>query len=131
MTAILAPLAGAWAAALASVWLIPAASGLAAGIVAGWFGGDWILALIAAGTVAGAVLAYRLLGLKGALAALSAGAALFAFRAGERHGAAIQSAREKADADRRATARERTQEDVRRAPDDELRRRAARWVRDE
>lgn len=124
-------LTGLFAAALASAWIIPAASGLAAGIVAGWFGGDWGLALIAAGTVAGAVLAYRLAGIKGALAALAAGAALFAYRSGERKGAAAQAAKEKADADRRATARERIQEDVHRAPDAELRRRAARWVRDE
>lgn len=119
------------ASALASAWLVPAASGLAAGIVAGWFGGDWGLALIAALTVGAAVLAYRLLGLRGALAVLSAGAALFAYRSGERRGAAGQAAKEKADADRRATARERIQEEVRRAPDAELRRRAARWVRDE
>lgn len=119
------------AALLASVWLIPAASGIAAGIVAGWFGGDWGLALIAAATVAGAVLAWRLMGWRAGLSVLAAGLTLFAFRAGERRGATIQSAREKADADRRAVARERTQEDVRRAPDDELRRRAARWVRDE
>lgn len=116
---------------IASAWLIPAASGLVAGIVAIWFGGDWGLALIAAATVGAAVLAYRLLGLKGALAVLSAGAALFAYRSGERRGASAQAAKEKADADRRATTRERIQEDVRRAPDAELRRRAARWVRDE
>lgn len=119
------------AALLASVWLIPAASGLAAGIVAGWFGGDWGLAFIAAGAVAGAVFAWRLMGWRAGLSVLAAGLALIAFRAGERRGAAVQSAKEKADAERRATARERTQEDVRRASDDELRRRAARWVRDE
>ncbi|ABS68953.1 hypothetical protein Xaut_3727 [Xanthobacter versatilis] len=119
------------AAALASVWIIPAVSGLAAGIVAGCFGGDWGLALIAALTVGAAVLAYRLLGLKAALAALAAGAALFAYRFGERKGAASQSAKEKADADRRATARERTIDEVRNLPDAELRRRARRWVRDD
>ncbi|MFG1340945.1 hypothetical protein [Xanthobacter autotrophicus] len=124
-------LTGLITAALASAWIIPAASALTAGIVAGWFGGDWGLAIIAALTVGAAVLAYRFFGLKGALAALSAGAALFAYRSGERRGASRQAAKEKADADRRATARERIQEDVRRAPDAELRRRAARWVRDE
>ena len=119
------------AAALASMWIIPAASAVFAGIVAGWFGGDWGLALIAAATVAGAVIAWRLLGWRAGLSVLAAGLTLFAFRSGERRGATIQSAKEKADAERRAVARERTQEDVRRAPDDELRRRAARWVRDE
>lgn len=119
------------ASALASAWLIPAASALAAGIVAGWFGGDWWLAIIAALTVGAAVLAYRLFGLKGALAAFSAGAALFAFRSGERRGASRQAAKEKADADRRATARERTIDEVRNLPDAELRRRARRWVRDD
>lgn len=116
---------------LASAWIIPAASALTAGIVAGWFGGDWGLAIIAALTVGAAVLAYRLLGLRGALAALAAGAALFAYRSGERRGATRQAAREKADADRRATARERTIDEVRNLPDAELRRRARRWVRDD
>ncbi|MFG1371474.1 hypothetical protein V5F32_04790 [Xanthobacter oligotrophicus] len=120
-----------FAAALASAWIIPAASGLAAGFVAGLFGGDWGLALDVALIVGTAVLAYRLLGLKGALAALAAGAALFAYRSGERKGAATQAAKEKADADRRATARERTIDEVRNLPDAELRRRARRWVRDD
>jgi hypothetical protein len=108
------------AAALASMWIIPAASAVFAGIVAGWFG-----------AVAAAVLAWRLVGWRAGLSVLAAGLTLFAFRSGERRGATIQSAKEKADAERRAVARERTQEDVRRAPDDELRRRASRWVRDE
>lgn len=131
LTALLALISGGWAAALASAWLIPTASGLAAGIVGGWFGGDWGLALIAAGTAGAAVLAWRLVGWRAGLSVLAAGLTLFAFRAGERRGAAIQSAKEQANADRRATARERIHEDVRRAPDDELRRRAARWVRDQ
>lgn len=100
------------AAIIASAWLIPAVSGIAAGLVAGWFGGDWILALIAAGTVAGAVLAYRLFGLKGALAALSAGVALFAYRSGERRGASAQAAKEKADADRSVDRAQRARADA-------------------
>jgi hypothetical protein len=40
------------AAALASMWIIPAASAVFAGIVSGWFGNDWSLAFIAAVTVA-------------------------------------------------------------------------------
>lgn len=119
------------AAALASMWIIPAASAAFAGIVAGWFGNDWGLALIAAAGAGAAVLAWRLLGWQAGLSVIAAAAALFAFRAGERRGATAQAAKEKADADRRAAARERTVEDVRRAPDDELRRRASRWVRDE
>ena len=131
MTAFLALISSGWAVALASAWLIPTASGLVAGLVAGWFGGDWGLALIAAMTVGAALFAYRLLGRKAALAALAAGAALFAYRFGERKGAASQAAKEKADADRRATARERTIDEVRHLPDAELRRRARRWVRDD
>lgn len=116
---------------LASMWIIPAASALFAGILAGWFGNDLGLALIAATGAGAAVLAWRLLGWQAGLSVLAAAAALFAFRAGERRGATTQAAKEKADADRRATARERIHEDVRSAPDAELRRRAARWVRDE
>lgn len=104
-------LTGLFAAALASAWLIPAASALA-GIVAGWFGGDWRLAIIAALTVGAAVLAYRLFGLKGALAAFSAGAALFAFRSGERRGASRQAAKEKADADRSVDRAQRARADA-------------------
>ena len=121
-------LAGLLSFARAIPWQAWAVAGL---IVGGWFGGDWGLALVAALTAGGVVFAWRLLGWRAGLSVLAAGLTLFAFRAGERRGAAIQSAKEQADADRRATARERTQEDVRRAPDDELRRRAARWVRDE
>lgn len=80
--------------------VIPALSGLAAGIVAGWFGGDWLLALIAAGTATAAVFAWRVFGLRGALSALAAGAALFAYHSGDRRGAARQIQKDKADADR-------------------------------
>lgn len=97
---------------LASAWIIPAASALTAGIVAGWFGGDWGLAIIAALTVGAAVLAYRLLGLRGALAALAAGAALFAYRSGERRGATRQAAKEKADADRSVDRAQRARADA-------------------
>ncbi|MFG1349108.1 hypothetical protein [Xanthobacter autotrophicus] len=98
--------------ALASAWVIPAATAALAGIVAGWFGGDWALALIAALTVGAAVLAYRRLGLKGALAVLSAGAAIFAYRSGERRGAAGQAAKEKADADRSVDRAQRARADA-------------------
>jgi hypothetical protein len=85
---------------LASVWIIPTASAVVAGIVAGWFGGDWGLALIAAAGVGASVLAWRLLGWQAGLSVLAAAAAMFAYRAGERRGSSVQIAKEKAHADR-------------------------------
>lgn len=99
IAAFLALLSGGWAAALASVWILPATAAVA-GLVIGWCGGDWLLALIAAGTLAGFVAILRAFGLKPALAALAAGALLFARRSGERAGANRQAAREQANADR-------------------------------
>lgn len=130
ITAILALVSTGWAVALASAWVLPAVAGLA-GLVIGWCGGDWLLALIAAATLAGFVAIWRTFGLKPALAALAAGALLFARRSGERAGATAQAAKEKADADRRAIARERVVNDVRQASDDDLRRRARRWMRND
>ncbi|MGR7993806.1 hypothetical protein [Xanthobacter sp. ZOL 2024] len=99
ITAFLALLSGGWAAALASAWILPGMAGLL-GLVIGWCDGDWRLALIAAATLAGFVAVWRTFGLKPALAALAAGALVFARRSGERTGAATQAAKEKADADR-------------------------------
>jgi hypothetical protein len=86
--------------ALASLWIIPAASAVLGGVVALLFGGDWSLALIAALTVGLAVLALRMFGLKAALGVLVVGALLFARRSGEKAGASIQIQKDKANADR-------------------------------
>jgi len=86
--------------ALASLWIIPAASAVLGGVVALLFGGDWSLALIAALTVGLAVLALRMFGLKAALGVLVVGALLFARRSGENAGASIQIQKDKANADR-------------------------------
>lgn len=85
---------------LSSVWIIPAASALVAGLVTLLFGGDWSMALIALVTIGAAVLVLRLFGLKGALGVLLVGALLFARRSGEKAGASIQIAKDKANADR-------------------------------
>ncbi len=86
--------------ALASLWIIPAASAALGGVVALLFGGDWSLAFIAAATVGLAVLALRMFGLKAALGVLVVGALLFARRSGEKAGASIQIQKDKANADR-------------------------------
>ena len=86
--------------ALASLWIIPAASAVLGGGVALLFGGDWSLAFIAAATVGLAVLALRMFGLKAALGVLVVGALLFARRSGEKAGASIQIQKDKANADR-------------------------------
>lgn len=86
--------------ALASLWIIPAASAGLGFLLALLFGGDWSLALIAAVTVGAAVLALRLFGLKAALGVLVVGALLFARRSGEKAGASIQIQKDKANADR-------------------------------
>lgn len=111
-----------------SIWLLPLVAGAATFVVATLFGGDWQLATIAALTLGTAVAVARLFGLRAALGVLAVGALVFADRRGVRRGQDLQKAKEKADADRRATERERTVEDVHAAPDDELRRRARRWV---
>lgn len=99
ITALLALISTGWVAALASAWILPLVAGVS-GLVIGWCGGDWLMALIAAATLAGFVAVWRTFGLKPALAALAAGALIFARRSGERAGAATQAAKEKADADR-------------------------------
>lgn len=88
------------AALLASVWIIPAASAFLAGLVTLLFGGDWSMALIALVTVGASALVLRLFGLKAALGVLLVGALLFARRSGEKAGASIQIAKDKANADR-------------------------------
>ena len=112
----------------ASLWLPPLLAGAATFVVTTLFGGDWKLATIAALTLGAAVAVARLFGLKVALGVLAVGALVFADRRGVRRGQDLQKAKEKTDADRRATERERTVENVHAAPDDELRRRARRWV---
>lgn len=86
--------------ALASLWIIPAASAVLGGVVTLLFGGDWSLAFIAAATIGLAVLALRMFGLKAALGVLVVGALLFARRSGEKAGASIQIQKDKANADR-------------------------------
>lgn len=86
--------------ALASLWIIPAASAVLGGVVTLLFGGDWSLAFIAAVTVGLAALALRIFGLKAALGVLVVGALLFARRSGEKAGASIQIQKDKANADR-------------------------------
>ncbi|MFG1205551.1 hypothetical protein [Xanthobacter flavus] len=130
MSAILAFLAGPWAWALATGWAIPAGAAAVSFLATKLLGGDWWLASVLAAGAAGFVLIWARFGLKAALAEAAAVAAYVLFYLGERHGAARQAAKEKADAVRRAVARERTIEEVRHLPDDELRRRARRWVRD-
>lgn len=87
LAAVLAPLAP----LLATLWFLPAASAAGGFLVTLLFGGDLSRALIAGVTLAGAVLAVRLLGPKAALAVLAAGALVFAHRRGERQGAALQA----------------------------------------
>lgn len=130
MTALLALFAGGWAWALAAGWIIPAWAAVVSFIATKFLGGDWWLAFVLAAGAAGFVFVWARFGLKAALAEGAAVAAYVLFYLGQRRGAARQAAKEKADADRRADARERIQESVRVAPDDELRRRARRWVRD-
>lgn len=96
LAAVLAPLAP----LLATLWFLPAASAAGGILVTLLFGGDLTLALIAGVTLAGVVLALRLLGPKAALAVLTAGAIAFAYRRGERVGAVRQIEKDKADADR-------------------------------
>ncbi|MCL8385851.1 hypothetical protein [Xanthobacter aminoxidans] len=88
------------AALLATLWFLPTVSAVGGFIVALLFGGDWTEALLAAAVLAASVLALRLLGLKGALAVLAAGAVAIAYRRGERSGAARQIQKDKANADR-------------------------------
>ncbi|MFG1247600.1 hypothetical protein [Xanthobacter flavus] len=88
------------AALLATLWFLPAVSAAGGLVVALLFGGDWSEALLAAAVLAAAVFAFRLLGLKGALAVLAAGAVAIAYRRGERRGAARQILKDKANADR-------------------------------
>lgn len=85
---------------LASLWFLPAVSAAGGLVVALLFGGDWADALLAAAVLAAAVFAFRLLGLKGALAVLAAGAVAVAYRRGERRGAARQIQKDKSNADR-------------------------------
>ena len=89
-----------FAALLATLWFLPAVSAAGGFVVALLFGGDWTEALLAAAILATAVFAFRLLGLKGALAVLAAGATAIAYRRGERRGAAGQIQKDKANADR-------------------------------
>lgn len=130
IAAALALLSGGWASALALGWLVPAGAALVSFIATKFLGGDWWLAFVLAVGAAGFVFVWARFGLRAALAWAGGIAAYVLFYLGERRGADRQAAKEKADADRRATARERIHEDVRSAPDAELRRRAARWVRD-
>ncbi|MFG1255861.1 hypothetical protein V5F79_00950 [Xanthobacter flavus] len=130
MSAVLALIAGPWAWALATGWAIPAGAAAVSFIATKFLGGDWWLALVLAAGAAGFVFIWARFGLRVALAEAAAVAAYVLYYLGERHGAARQAAKEKADAVRRAVARERTIEEVRHLPDDELRRRARRWVRD-
>jgi len=130
VTALLTLLSGGWASALALGWLMPVGAAAISFIATKLCGGDWWLALVLAAGAAGFVFIWARFGLRVALAEAAAVAAYVLFYLGQRRGAATQAAKEKADADRRATARERIQEDVRSAPDAELRRRASRWVRD-
>lgn len=128
LTAALALLSGGWASALALGWLVPAGAAAVSFIATKFLGGDWWLALVLAAGAAGFVFAWAKFGLRVALAEAGAVAAYVLFYLGRRSGAAGQAAKEKADADRRAVARERTIEEVRQLPDAELRRRARRWV---
>lgn len=127
----IALLSGGWASALALGWLVPAAAAAVSFLATKFLGGDWWLALVLAAGAAGFVFIWARFGLRVALAEAAAVAAYVLYYLGERHGAARQAAKEKADAVRRAVARERTIEEVRNLPDDELRRRARRWVRDD
>ncbi len=131
MSTILAVFAGPWAWALATGWAIPAGAAAVSFIATRFLGGDWWLALVLAAGAGGFVFIWARFGLRAALAEAAGVAAYVLYYLGERHGAARQAAREKADAVRRAVARERTIEEVRHLPDDELRRRARRWVRDD
>lgn len=128
MAAALAFISSGWAAALALGWAVPAGAAAVSFIAAKLLGGDWWLALVLAAGVAGFVFIWARFGLEAALAWAGGVAAYVLYYLGERRGAARQAAKEKADADRRATARERTIQDVRHLPDDDLRRRARRWV---
>lgn len=69
-------------------------------------------------------------GLRAGLLTGASVAALFIDQRARLQGAQSQKAKDKANAEKRAQARERIHEDVARADDDDLRRRAARWVRD-
>lgn len=131
MTALLTLLAGGWASALAFGWVIPAGAAAVFFLATKFLGGDWWLAFVLAAGAAGFVFVWARFGLRVALAEAAAVAAYVLYYLGERHGAARQAAKEKADAVRRAVARERTIEEVRHLPDDELRRRARRWVRND
>lgn len=100
IAAALALLSSGWAWALALGWLLPAASAAIAAIATVAFGGDWWLALIAAGGIAGFVFIWVRVGLKPALIFLGAvGAVLIDQRAAER-GARKQQERDRANADR-------------------------------
>lgn len=101
-----------WASAAASAWILPTAAAVAGLIVGGVFGGDWMLALIAAVSLGGFVLLWRMVGLKPALGALAAGALLIARRSGEKAGASIQIAKDKANADRAVDRAQRTRADA-------------------
>lgn len=129
LSAITALLAGPWAWALAAGWAIPAGAAAVSFLATKLLGGDWWLALVLAAGAAGFVFIWARFGLRVALAEAAAVAAYVLYYLGERHGAARQAAREKADAVRRAVARERTIEEVRNLPSAELRRRARYWVR--
>ncbi len=114
---------------LALPWLLPALAAVAAWIVTVIFGGDWWLATIAATGIAGFVVIWRLVGLKPALAWLLVAAGYLIDQRGAQRGADQQSQKEKVNAAKRADARERVLESADASPDDELRRRARRWVR--
>lgn len=79
------------AALLATLWFLSAVSAAGGLVVALLFGGDWTEALFAASVLAAAVFAFRLLGLKGALAVLAAGAVAISYRPGERFSRANQA----------------------------------------
>lgn len=128
MRTILAFFAGPWAWALAAGWVIPAGAAAVSFIATKFLGGDWWLAFVLAAGAAGFVFVWARFGLKAALAEAAAVAAYVLYYLGERHGAARQAAKEKADAVRRAVARERTIEEVRNLPSAELQRRARRWM---
>lgn len=85
---------------LASLWAVPAAAAVVGTLLARLLFGDWTLGVLAGATLGLAVLAWRLLGPNAALGVLGAGLLVMVDRVGFRRGAAHQSEKEKADAER-------------------------------
>lgn len=123
-------IAAAFALVASLPWILPVIAAGVGALVTLVCGGDWWLATICAAGLAGFVLIWRLFGLKPALAWLLAVAAVLIDQRAAERGAARQAEKGKADAEKRAAARERVQDDVASLPDAELRRRARRWVSD-